>query len=247
MSTHYSAAPLLIEAQLRFRAFKFPENAGVIDLLMPFLIHMGEVLAPVGDSQQMHPTVATGIPLLRAEFSEMVKLDFAMALARGASPPPSSSVWAKICDESVGIRDMVAGQVPGMKWTWSAAANFCVRRLDSGTGPSDAYAPDRFMRSRPFADAPPISKRPRTAAVGQAGSNYSHGQRGHGPQCAGSSRKAVHFARPKPLPGAADWRKLIQPPHPYGGVEISTYDLGVGRVTERHVNYARFRLPSTAA
>jgi hypothetical protein len=61
MSTHYSAAPLLIEAQLRFRAFKFPENAGVIDSLMPFLIHMGERSALIGDGQQMHPAVATGI------------------------------------------------------------------------------------------------------------------------------------------------------------------------------------------
>ncbi|OBQ32262.1 MAG: hypothetical protein AN485_21970, partial [Anabaena sp. MDT14b] len=145
---------------------------------------------------------------------------------------------------------MVAGQVPGMKWTWSAAANFCVRRLDSGTGPSDAYAPDRFMRSRPFSDAPPISKRPRPAAVGQASSNYSRGQRSHGPQGdqgAGPSRTAVLLARPKPRPGAADWRRLIQPPHPYGGAEIPTYERDVGRAPERHVNYARLRLPPIAA
>jgi hypothetical protein len=88
-----------------------------------------------------HPTIATGVPLLKAEFDIFHKATFAKRLYDGTDAKIPPAIWEIVYDDSQSLRDMVALLTPDAVWLCNGTSNAYVEHTDSPSRDQPAHAP----------------------------------------------------------------------------------------------------------
>jgi hypothetical protein len=124
-----------------------------------------EVSPTVPDAAR-HPTVATGVPLLKVEFDVFLKATFAKRLYDGTDGKIPPSIWEIVYDDARGLRDMVALLSPDAVWLCTSASDAFVVHSDS---PS---------RDSPTRDQPARAPQQQRNRNGPGGRPWMSGRRG---------------------------------------------------------------------
>jgi hypothetical protein len=157
-----------------------------------------EVSPTVPDAAR-HPTIATGVPLLKVEFDVFLKATFAKRLYDGTDGKIPPSIWEIVYDDARSLRDMVALLSPETVWLCNSASNAYVERMDASPRDQSARAPHQQRNLHGSGGKPWMSGR-RGPNNNNNSNNYNYNKNSKGIQAAKQPRSGTTGDnRPPPI------------------------------------------------